>query len=801
MVTKKGLFFVFFLCFGCCTSVLPAAVNEPLFSETIASLFVKQASEVHAKDPLDSKSIDQAMILLNAAYVLNNQNNQIPEYMLKVAGSNCYVGLNNSQFTAWALAQYVGPNANLETAYQAVSCMLEQLNSRPEREIFLDKMIQRYSDTEPFFVSELATQFGLLVAEKSDTQTALNALIAAVQLNPFNQLAFSKLKELAGEDFSLPPSAELLRIRRSITLNPYDLESSVLYADTLQRMQIYDLAVDAYEYAAQVHHFLYPESALAPEILHSWMLSCYNGTRQEKKCLEIAEKYRQSGSVDLVLEAIAGKTLIQLGQVNKGRDTLQTAAQKAESLVSGEASSNTIYPPRGLRPEYLAWFYSFVLDQPETALAWGNHAFLEDPNRPGVKAVFACCLAMNAQYELAGQFVEPLKESDQVAAFTSALIQLNTGQKETALEALKATVEMAPETFVAEKAARLLNENGSEYIPSVSPYSIQEEFENGYPFDVVPTFVPPSSRFSVKLMFNGSEFLYSDDFPARLVIENTSSDPIIISDGGVLNGNICIDAVLEGGLKVRVPNLYTTKYRPARPILPGKHHSIGLDLNRGRLRTLLLTYPQADIQINFIVYLNTLTSPLGSATPENQEDNRLQETGSIQARIHRRGVALSRDFLMQRLTILTKGQTGQKYQAASLFTGLLAEQRALELSRANVNAVQVEHELLVDSIRKLLIDDEWKIRIYTMNRLLTLSIQLEEGLLLAVSKNLNHDTWPVRLMAMFLLAKAQPESSFQKVLDWTAQHDSSELNRQMAVAFGAKIPEPIPDTTDPNSLK
>lgn len=789
MVTKKGLFFVFYLCFGCCISVLPAAVNEPLFSETIASVFVKQASEVYAKDPLDSKFVDQAMVLLNAAYVLNNKNNQIPECMLQVAGSNCYVGLDNSQYTAWALGQYIGPDANLETAYQAVRCMLEELNSRPEREVFLDKMIRRYSSSEPAFISELSTQLGLLLAEKSDTQTALNFLAAAVQLNSFNQLAFSKLKELAGEDFSIPPSAELLRIRRAITLNPYDLESSALYADTLERMQIYDLAADAYKYAADVHHFLYPDRALAPEILHSWMLSCYHGTRQEKKCLEIAEKYRQSGPVDLVLEAIAGKTLIRLGQVDEGLDALKSVAQKAEALVSGGTSLNTIYP------EYLAWFYSFVLDQPETALAWGNQAFLEDPNRPGVKDVFACCLALNAQYELAAQFVEPFKESDQIAAFTSALIQLNTGQNETALETLKATVKMAPETFVAEKATHLLKKNGSEYIPSVPPYSIQEEFENGYPFDVVPTFTPPSSRFSVKLIFNGSEFLYGDDFPARLVVENTSSDPIVISDGGMLNGNFCIDAVLEGGLNVRIPNLYATKYRPARLILPGKHHSIGLDLNRGRLRTLLLTYPQADLQINFIVYLNTLTSPA------QQEENLLQETGSVQAQIHRRGVALSRDFLMQRLTILTKGQTGQKYQAASLFTGLLAEQRALERSRANVNTVQVEHELLVDSIRKLMVDDDWKIRIYTMNRLLTLSIQLEEGLLLAVSKNLNHDTWPVRLMAMFLLAKAQPQSSFQKVLDWMAQQDSNELNRRMAVAFGAKIPEPIQDTTDPNSLE
>jgi hypothetical protein len=43
------------------------------------------------------------------------------------------------------------------------------------------------------------------------------------------------------------------------------------------------------------------------------------------------------------------------------------------------------------------------------------------------------------------------------------------------------------------------------------------------------------------------------------------------------------------------------------------------------------------------------------------------------------------------------------------------------------------------------------------------------------------------MMAVYLAAKAQPES-FQKVLDWTGEHDSYPLNRRMALALGAKQP-------------
>jgi hypothetical protein len=50
-------------------------------------------------------------------------------------------------------------------------------------------------------------------------------------------------------------------------------------------------------------------------------------------------------------------------------------------------------------------------------------------------------------------------------------------------------------------------------------------------------------------------------------------------------------------------------------------------------------------------------------------------------------------------------------------------------------------------------------------------------------------------MAMYLLAKTQPES-FQKVLDWTVQHDPYPLNQKMAQTLGGKMPEPVIEDFD-----
>jgi hypothetical protein len=258
----------------------------------------------------------------------------------------------------------------------------------------------------------------------------------------------------------------------------------------------------------------------------------------------------------------------------------------------------------------------------------------------------------------------------------------------------------------------------------------------------------------------------------------------------LLQGRVRIDASLEGGLNVEIPDLLSMRFRPSKPVLSGEHLSVPLDLNCGQLRKLLMTYPQAETAIRFTVYLDPVTSPSGRV------ENRVKTIEPVQAKIYRRGVMLSRNFLLQRLDVLSKGQPGQKYQAALLFTGLLAEDQALRLNRADFKHVAVEKALLVDAVRKLLVDPDWKIRVYTLDCLVSLSLQLDTEIIGEISDNLNHEKWPVRIMAMYLLAKTQPES-FQKVLDWTGEHDSHPLNRRMALALGAKEPVPSEPAAGP----
>lgn len=766
-----------------------ATSEETLFSQNTAAVLAKQAQELYYEDPLSSKQVEQSMTLLDAALELDKMSVEIPELVLRIGASACFTGKDYTERLMWALESYVGSRSDLVVTSEAVKCMLEHLNSRQDREALLGKLLRKYEKVNEAFASELSTQLGLLSAEKADMNAAIQYLSIAYALNRYNQLAFVKLQELtAGENLSITPEAYMVQLRSAMDINPYDLTIAQFYADALLRQQLYGEAEKAYEYVSRLYKASYPDEPLPEAIVVPWLISCYQVPMLEQKCLNMASEYRTSG-VNLIIDAVVGKTLVKMGQVEKAKTLLEQAGQKAEQLLQQNAAGRTI------NPEELAWFYSFILEQPEKALAWSNRAYQEAPDRQGVRSLFAYTLAQAGTSEVARQEAEPLKNTDQAAALTMALVYLSENNKTQAIETLRTAIGLEPYSFVAQKALKMLADLGSDYIAPLTVESIRTSLSETFGKQTVPDFLPPSKRFSARLAFSGSEFFYATDFTPRLLIENTGTSPLVINDGAFLNGNIRVDAVVTGDLNAEIPNLLQRKFRPSKPIMAGENLSIPLNLQTGKLLKLLRTYPQASVKIEFTVYLD----PVEDAA--EQVSNRLKDIPPVRATIQRPAAAVTRDFLMQRLEALSKGQEGQRLRAVELLTGLLAEQRALQMGQASYRHMQVEHTLLVDTVRKALLDDNWKIRVQAMDSLMTLSIPLEFGMVRQMSENLTHPQWPVRLMSMLVVAKAQP-GPFEKVLEWTAQYDPYWLNRRMAIALGTgAVTQESPTEEEPAGMQ
>ena len=164
--------------------------------------------------------------------------------------------------------------------------------------------------------------------------------------------------------------------------------------------------------------------------------------------------------------------------------------------------------------------------------------------------------------------------------------------------------------------------------------------------------------------------------------------------------------------------------------------------------------------------------------------------------VERPGIELTSKYLQNRLDSLAKGRQGQKITAAQLFAGLLIEQQIMARQEPTYKFVYADWmpELLISALKRNLADPDWVVRVHTMAAMLPL--QLDYELTTAVSESLDDSRWPVRMMAIYLLANSQSQA-FSKVLEWTAKEDKSEYVRQMATALSPTQPQPIPPAEIP----
>jgi tetratricopeptide (TPR) repeat protein len=602
-------------------------------------------------------------------------------------------------------------------------------------------------------------------------------------------LAFAKLAELAPEQIG--PAIYLEHLRLALGENLTDLEAALAFAQYTEGLQLYETAANGYEYCAELFSYLYPSQAPPAHIYLPWILSSYNTQRNQHRCLQIASRFRQSGQFNLFLEVIAGKAAAKVGNTEQANQILQATQDKALEFAAASRHSGDD-EPRTINYKQLAWFYCFASPDASNAINRANKAYSIEPNSPTAAAILAYSLVMNGQIDWAKPLIDNYQHN-QIADLTLAKIQLSQGQKDLATGTLKSAIAKDPGSLEAEHAKEILTRHGGEYMPPLDPDITSMVLRNTFGQAVVPVFTRPGKIISIQLNVRGSEFFYGSKFDASIAITNNSAEPLVVSDDGLFTGHLRIDASITGDLNnKKIPNLVSVKIRPALPIKPGRSFLIPLRLFTAELRHLLLTHPQASVDIEFTAYLDPVTTAKGIT-------NRLTDINPAKVVVKRPGVKLTGKFLRNRFNSLTKGRQGQKIRTAQLFTGLLAEQHAMANRDPLYKFMYADWmpDLLKSALLHNLTDDDWVAKVHTMAGMLLLPLDYE--LTNALAENLNDTHWPVRMMAIYLLAKSH-DSNFTKVLDWTAKYDSSSLVRDMAITLGAaKTKEKLTSTgTIPN---
>jgi len=745
--------------------------QEQLLSSPVSQKFYEIAYELTSTssrlgEARRSPAVEKAIVFLTAAMKLDKNASDARSLLIKLAcqdpeqPSTFLRKQEGDNLVYNLLMDYVDESADVEVAKKAVVYLLAQLDTREQREKLLEQMLSSLGSKNVVFGSELATLLGLLKAEKADLEAAEFYLMQAYKRNRYNRLAFVKLAELKPE--RIGPVIYLERLRLALRENPSDIDTALAFAQNVERLQLYETAAGVYEYCANLFTYLYPSEALPARIYLPWAISSYNTQQNQSKCLQIAQRIQQDDRFDLRVEAIAGKAATKIGNGELATQIFQAAEKKALS---------------NLDVKQLAWFYCFVLPVPDKALDWANRAYETERNSPPAAAIWAYALVMNNQTELAKPIINNY-ERNQIADLTLAQIQLAQGQKDSAIETLKTAIAKDPGSFAAERAKEILAQQGEKYTPPIDPNAVLTMLENVFGRTLVPVFTPPEKIFSVQLNIRGNEFPYGSEFSGTFALINNSAEPFVISDDALFKGNIRIDAEVSGDLNKTIPNLVSTKIRTALLIEPGRSILIPLRLITGELRKMLLTYPQASLDIEFTLYLDPVT------TDEGKIANRLTHIKPTRVRIKRPGIELTGKYIRSQFDLISKGNVGQKIKTAQLFTGLLREQQVM-LNKPLYRFLYADwmEPLLRSALSELLrnpANDQWIVKVNTMAEMLSLPLDYE--MISAVAKNLNNNNWPVRMMAVYLLSKTA-DPSFDKVLDWTAKNDSSKPVRDMAIAL------------------
>ncbi len=701
------------------------------------------------------------------------------EYSLRRRSGQAKQGYSQEVYN-W-LAEYAGKTIDLEVAKEAIRYLFDRCDTREQREQILEQMLAEFGGKNAVLDSELATLLALLMVEKADFNTAKSLLVRAYLNNKYNKLAFAKLVELAPEKVS--PAVYFEHLRLMLRENPLDIEAALAfarYAESAHGGYLYEIAADAYKYCVDLFDYLYPNEALPPNIYLPWIISNYNTEQNRSRCLQIAERVRSSGRFDILVEAIAGRAAAKIGKTDEADRIFQAAELKAQQLLE----ENRPGEPGAVQ---LAWFYCFAKQDSLKALDWANKAYSINSNSAVAAVLLAYALVMNQQFEWAKPLVENY-EHNQIADLVQAQIQLAEGQKDAAIETLKTAISKDHSSLAAERAKELLAQQDQQYKPPVDPDYVLSALRNSFGQALVPDFMSPDKIISIQFGSRSNEFSYGSEFSplGQITITNNFSEPLIITDDGLFNGNIRIDVNISGDLNRKIPNLVSLNIGSALSIEPGKSIVVPVRLITGQLRRLLLSHPQASLNIEFTLYLDPIS--IGQ-TEQGEIANKLVDMRPVKMVLKRPGIDISSSYLQNRLnSISIPIYRDQKINIAELFVGLLKEQHTMAEQGALYrykyadwipgflkSALLQESGLLLNPA-----ENEWVVKVHTMAEMLSLPLDTE--LMNTVAKNLNHTEWPVRLMSVYLLAKSS-ENKFDRVLSWAAENDSSRIVRDMAMAL------------------
>lgn len=734
-----------------------------LYSPQSAETFYNLACEILEPEDVSIQEAKEAMVILQSAQKLDESINTMLPQILKAASVDSRT--DYSKFVRSQLYKYVSSTSDAELAMRAVTYMLSKVNTREERESILQSLIQDLGSSNEQFSSQISTYLGILAAETADFNNASKHFLNAYNSNSYNVVAFEKLGEVSPDFVTVPLMAPYLR--RKITLNPYSLELALDFADYAYQYALFDVARGTYNYAADVYEFQNPGQQIPERVYLPWIMSAFNVQYGEANTMKIITRIRSQGSFNLAVEYIS--ILSEPLSDSQRRSRLKTLSDTAMQMLS------TGHP--GVNEQALAYFYSFMYEDKRMAAEMAKRAYAKSSESIDVKSLYAFTLFQSGDAATAEEMVSSMKDYNQIAAFTYALVQAAKSDTAASLATMRKIIDMEPGSFVSKRCFERLESAGSEYIPTNDPYALNQLLASNFGDTTIPLFYKPEDVITTKVSLSGVEFGYGADLGLFIIISNNGKQPLVITDNSFFRGEIFIRVRVAGDIEGIAPIEIRKRVTPVAPIKPDGTLCIPIYLNTEatRLNNILRDFPQANLVLTFQAYF----------------DPEIDDKGEVSSKIpmaitsgKRVGVILTKELLEKRIAALETGQAGQKLNTIKLINGLIAERNAAEKYGILYRHKAVPQEMLEGAFNITFKEDNWQVMFLMLDVLRYAGTSFEANK--KYSESLQAQQWPIRLLSLYSLSKLSQSEDFDKVLNWMYQSDEEEMVRRLAEVEGAK---------------
>jgi len=749
--------------------------SENLSSASISHIFMELARELVQSEPNQDALYEQAMVFTLAAKDLDALNDDAQQFFLDLAAR--WPQRNYAEVVLDWMTRPATQMGSFTVFQHSLDYALSKQTTRAQRDNLLAWLGDGTAIQNPFFISEIRMLQGMSRLEASDRVKAQEFFTEAYNANKYNKTAFAKLVELIPDQ--IPPEMYFEHLRYVLREDPLDMEAALAFSQYAERLELFSLAYGGYTYCMDLFRYLNPGQTLPSHIYLPWAISAYNMRQKPETLLAVADEVRKTGHFDIFLEAIVARSALHARQKQRADDIFAEVEQKAEAFKSDGSN-----PQGTVGTKQLAWFYCFVQPDRSKALDWANRAYANEPNSVATASLLSYALVMNNQMEWAKPLAE--KSNTQIGQMALARIYLSDGQSAQALDLLRRCIVRDPSSFVAEYAKDLMSQYGQPYQPEVDPDRVLASLARRFDEHVVPKFMNPAENVAVRFDIQDRKPAFGRPIEGVIQVGNSGPEPLLISAYGLVKGLVRVDVKVRGDLTEDMPGVREEHAFSNRLVEAGRLVSAKIRLDQGRLGRLLMSHPQADLDIEFTLTLDPVVQADGKIRPY------LSDIKPITVVCRRPGVVISSKSLNSQYNSIGLNGTADRLGVGRLFAGLLKEQAYMAKNGAvyrfrYADWMPARLESAFSSDAGLLLFhayDQWQIKTELLSFLMNLD--LDASLSQAVAKHLNNPAWPARLMALVLLSRAHGQN-FTNVLQWTQKYDTSDLVRRMAGVLDERI--------------